>query len=197
MGWGKQAASSPWNNGCRPLLILRPAVGQHSMWLWGKRALSVSLYHRRASLTAGWNLSLHPERKGQWGKATLAKTLPCSGVLPLPVCTQHPSAADGYVPSLFLARPWILHVWDTVTSGKPHEDGDQWPLQIEMWGSSSIYPSIPPSNQPLSTKNLQVLDTLVRGVINKTQVLSCDQEADTVRGEMAELKGDHKAIWCQ
>ena len=44
-------------------------------------------------------------------------------------------------------------------------------------------------------KSLQVLDTLVRGVISKTQVPSCSQEVDTVRGEMDELKDDHKAIW--
>lgn len=61
-------------------------LGDHSMWLRGKRALSVSCYHRIASLTAGWNLSL------QRGKVSEGRQR-LSGACRIPALFRHPVSA--------------------------------------------------------------------------------------------------------
>lgn len=96
---------------------------------WGERG------HFESPATTGHLSSQQAETRAsnQRGKVSewrqhcrvLAKSLPCSGLLFLPVCYPEPlSVVDDCVPSLFSARPCIMHVWETVTSEKPHVDGD-------------------------------------------------------------------------
>lgn len=126
---------------------------------WGKRALSVSCYPRTASLTAGWNLSLQTERKGQRAKATLPGACQAPALFRHPVsafCYPEPLSVNGYGPSLFSARSCILHAWESDL----REATCRWgPVATAAWNVSVfIHPSIHLSTrlsvQPSSTKGL-------------------------------------------